>query len=161
MDKELQEKIIAALEAGDFKVEYQLPENVEVREVEGEGTIYIIDPMCGCECTTGGGCFNGGCTVEVCGVKIEGVNGTLGGQGHYWEYEGGDLCFDVDDGDDVEKLLDALDDNIRFFDEVGEEEVKEICCLYSGKTRDELASQFYLLGFDEIPGDDEDIIEEE
>ena len=43
---------------------------------------------------------------------------------------------------------------MTIFAEVGEDEVKELCAAYAGKTRDELASKFYLLGFDAIPGDD-------
>ena len=65
----------------------------------------------------------------------------------------------TEDGELDEEIADALADHVTIFAEVGEDEVKELCAAYAGKTRDELASQFYLLGFDDIPGEDEEEFE--
>lgn len=142
-------EVLAALERGDFTVEYQLPENVEVREVEGEGTIYIIDPM---QCDS---CDNGGCTVTVCGVEFNGFNGRAEDNSIEWQCDDEELT-EGELGDLDEEIADALTDHVTIFAEVGEDEVKDLCCAYAGKTRDELDSQIYLLGFDEIPGEEED-----
>lgn len=149
--KDKKSEVLAALSRGDFSVEYRLPENVEVREVEGEGTIYVIDPTLGCECPYDSGCDNGGCTVTVCGVEFDGFNGHFGNEFTEWQCDDEEL---TEDGELDEEIVEALEDHVTIFAEVGEDEVKELCAAYAGKTRDELASQFYLLGFDEIPGDD-------
>ena len=142
-------EVLAALERGDFTVEYQLPENVEVREVEGEGEIYIIDPLM-CD-----SCDNGGCTVTFCGVEFNGYNGRAEDNSIEWQCDDEELTEgELEELD--EEITEALTDHVTIFDEVGEDEVKELCAAYAGKTRDELDSQIYLLGFDDIPGEDDD-----
>lgn len=147
------QNILDALAKGDFEVEYWLPENVEEREVSGEGTIYVIDPSLGCDCVSGEDTVDcGGCTVTVCGIEFDAFFGDASGSGVEWQCEDEDLVVDFAVDEDI---VEALEEHVRTFDEVGEDEVKEICALYAGKTRDELASRFYVLGFeDDLPYED-------
>lgn len=140
----LKAKILAALDKGDYKVEYGLPRNVSLKK-RADGTEYYVIAPSGLTSAPD----LGSVTVSVCGIEFTHFNDEQEQLACGWNCSENDLS---DDEDICEKLR-FLDD-VYVSDSGDEDAIRQICIRHSGRTGSEV--EIYLSDDEDLPDDEEE-----
>ena len=140
----LKAKILAALDKGDYKVEYGLPGNVSLKKRADGTEYYVIEPSGATSALD-----LGSVTVSVCGIEFTHFNDEQEQSACGWDCGENDL---LDDEDICEKLR-FLDD-VYVSDSGDEDAIRQICICHSGRNGSEV--EIYLSDDEDLPDDEEE-----
>ncbi len=140
----LKAKILAALDKGDYKVEYGLPGNVSFKKRADGTEYYVIEPSGATSAPD-----LGSVTVSVCGIEFTHFNDEQEQLACGWNCSENDLS---DDEDICEKLR-FLDD-VYVSDSGDEDAIRQICICHSGRTGSEV--EIYLSDDEDLPDEEEE-----
>ncbi len=138
----LKAKVLAALDKGDYKVEYGLPGNVSLKKRADGTEYYVIDPSGATSAPDLGSVI-----VSVCGMEFMHFNDEQLAQG--WDCSENDLS----DDDDICEKLRFLDD-VYVSDSGDEEAIRQICIRHSGRDGSEV--EIYLSDDEDLPDEEEE-----